>query len=110
MNTNEFRKNLVARFISGAEQREVKDGFYILNFKDIKVSWTDDGFQISNDKSDRNEIIIYEAVQDFMKNLKIGLNAGDMLIPDYLQEAFDNDVDFSDDFVNDVMLTNAENK
>ena len=102
MNANEFRKNLVVRFLNGASEMSVKDGFYVLNCKDLKVSLTNDCFSISNDKADRSEIIIADALQDFMKNLKIGMIAAGLEIPAHIQEALDNDVDFSDAFVSDV--------
>lgn len=102
MNKETFKNNLLAQFCNGAESLQVKDGFYILNY-DIPYKISEHESFCVNNEFGIAESKIFTAIQDFMINMKIAFICTSLETPDYLQEIFADNLEFCEEFSNDVI-------
>lgn len=99
--TQNFLDKLVIQFKGGLSSRDAKDGFYAQNIEGLELDGNEsDGCFIKN--TEENERILTCAVDKFVINARIALNLLG-LKSEAIEDAWHNNTDFSDAFVEQVL-------
>ena len=101
MNIENFRKNLVEKFVKGFnDDFKAENAFHLLRVKNIeKEIVPNSGLFLK--QTQENEKILFNYIQDYISGFITGFKATGLEMPSFLQEI--DEVDFCDDFVADVI-------